>query len=96
MTHLTFTENGKTYRQITKATARKMFCKGKTIYMYPSKLLPFNNPWGNAFAVNIDKLEEYERTHYEPKHNFETLVNACTYYNCNAETGRYLRFYTEF
>jgi len=95
MTHLTFTENGKTYRQITKATARKMFCDGKTIYMYPAKLLPFNNPWGNAYDINVkDYVEENDR--FTPKQNFELIVNACIYYNCNNVTGRYLRFYAEF
>lgn len=93
MTHLTFTNNGKTYRQITKRTAKRLYCEGKTIYMCPANIRPFNS---NAFKVCYGTLGERERKRTKPKNAFELLTNLCVYHNCNNETGRYLRFYAEF
>lgn len=94
MLKLSFTEKGKNYQQITKKTACKLFCEGKTIYMCPANYRPFNNPWGNAYELNIKSLTN-KGERFSPKENFEMLVNLCIHYNCNSEMGYYLRYYAE-
>lgn len=95
MTHLTFTNNGKTYRQITKRTAKKLYCEGKPVIVAPSNIRPFN-PWGLWFELSQDKFHEAVIDEMGADKHFISLCNSAIYYNCNNETGRYLRFYAEF
>lgn len=96
MTHLTFTNNGKTYRQITKRTAKKLFCEGKTVIASPANIRPFNSYGFTHFEFNKAILDDYDRENYGIEKSFDNIVNTCVYYNCDNETGRYLRFYAEF
>lgn len=67
-------------KKITKAQARKLYQSGKPFIMCASKLNP------TMFGVKIDRYNE----------DFDQLVNAFYYYNCNyTETGRSIRYYTE-
>lgn len=95
MTHLTFTNNGKTYRQITKRTAKKLYCEGKTIIATPANIRPFN-PWGLYCELSQDNFHKEVIDEMGADKHFNSLCNSAIYYNCNNETGRYLRFYAEF
>ena len=100
MTHLTFTNNGKTYRQITKRTAKRLYCEGKTIIAVPANIRPFN-PWGLYCELSQDNKIFHKVLLATDKmgadKQFVRLCDSATYYlNCNNERGKYLRFYAEF
>lgn len=65
------------YIRINKTKARNLFMKGKSIIVVPCKLAP-----RSTIATLTPKEGECSEK------DFENAVNACTYYNCNAETGR--------
>lgn len=71
------------YIRINKTKARNLFMKGKSIIVVPCKLAPRST----TIATLTPKEGECSEK------DFENAVNACTYYNCNAETGRTLFFY---
>lgn len=68
-------------RKVYKQTAKKAYNEGKEVYLLPSKV-----PLGNSyiFPVRICKTDGQE---------FEKLVNAFEYYNCNKEVGTYASYY---
>lgn len=70
------------FRRINKTTARGLFDDGKTIRICPAKTNP-DNVWGHYADIDYDDGEA----------DFDSLVNAYTFYNCNAELGRYPAFY---
>ena len=96
MTHLTFTENGKTYRQITKRTAKRLYCEGKTIIAAPANIHPFNIYGVCVLNFSRERDNDFILDDIGAENRFEELCNSAIYYNCNNETGRYLRFYAEF
>ncbi len=65
-------------RKVTKPTAKKLYNKGMVVYTIPCKLNPYNPFWNFMFRICGD---------------FDNFVNACTWYNCNNETGTYLHYY---
>lgn len=71
------------YTQVRKDTARKLFNLGTVIYA-----LPCNMCLGNAWMMPFRMSSEHDE-------DFDKIVNAIEYYNCNSETGSYLRFYTK-
>ena len=75
--------NSITYTLITKAQARKLFHSGYTIYTLPNNLNPYNK-WVTPYAFDKTTTED-----------FDQFLNSYSYYNCNSETGRSLRFYKE-
>lgn len=82
MRHLTFTQGGRVYRQISKPTARKLYESGKPVVLYPSNMNPMS-AWGAPF----------ELTKAGTGRTFEALVNEFTYYNCTWATGYRVTFY---
>lgn len=86
------------YRRITKAEARKRYNAGEKIRLVSCKYRP-DNVWG-AYA-DVDK-ESYMQVSYDGfnttvarNRQFDTVVQAFTYYNCSNETGRYPAFYVK-
>lgn len=75
-----YTLNGKTYKQIRKDTARKLYTQGQEIALLQCKTNPFSF-WNNFYTMT-------------PGEQFESIVNAYEYYNCNGELGQYANFYT--
>lgn len=74
----------KTLERISKAKARLLWGKNKTISICPVKLMP-DGPW----RPNVDYLEEEQKGR-----GFDAVVNSFIYYNCCwNETGYYPAFY---
>ena len=67
-----------TYTKINRREARKLFNNGEIISMGASKMRP---EW-SAMVCNA-----LNRT-------FEQVENEVRYYNCNAETGRRVAYYS--
>ncbi len=71
------------YKRIRKDVARRMFDKGRTIYLTPSNVAASDsNLWIKPYPIN----NEGERS-------FDTTVNQFEYYNCNSELGYYTNFW---
>ena len=74
----------KSFKRITKATARRMYNAGKNIALNPSNLHP-ETFWNMAYITNIESEENTP---------FETLINHFSFYNCiDSETGKKVFFY---
>ena len=76
-------------RKITKAEAKKRYNKGEKIYLNPSKMR-VNSFWWSA--PSFTKRDEIERGN---DGDFEKLVNAFWYYNCNSEMGKVVHYYID-
>ena len=72
-------------RRIQKRTAKKLFEKGREIFMLASKIA-FDNPWITPYPA------EKERSHTS---DFERLCDSFLVYNCDAERGRYIHFFVK-
>ena len=70
-------------KRISMAQARKLYSEGIDIYLLPSKAEP-----GSIWILPI-KISKDGQTHSD----FDTKANAYRYYNCTAETGKYIHFY---
>ena len=70
-------------KRISMAQARKLYSEGADIYLLPSKAVP-----GSVWILPI-KISKDGQTHSD----FDTKTNAYRYYNCTAETGKYIHFY---
>lgn len=68
--------------QINKTVARKLYNEGKTFWMTACNMRP-------ECGILINSA------HREYDEDFNKLVNAFVYYNCNNETGRYPRYYID-
>ena len=74
------------YTRIRKDVAKRLFNKGKTIYLTPSNIAASDsNPWIKPYAI---KQEEGEG-----EGEFNKRVNAFEYYNCNHRLGYYANFW---
>lgn len=86
------------YIRITKREAARRYTAGETVRICPVNISPVN-VWGfYADANNRDYTEvstDGFNTTIARNRAFETVVNAYTFYNCNAETGRYPAFYVK-
>ena len=67
--------------KISKADARKKFAEGKTIYLTASKIR-LGNMWVQPVAVDNSESREFEK-----------VLDAFRYYNCNTECGLGVRYY---
>lgn len=94
MNKYTFSHNGKEFTRISKASARKQFLQGKTVFVLPCKVR-FGSPWLSAFPISREAQKVYAIDEIGIKNRFESLVNSFEYYNCNSETGKYSAFYVE-
>lgn len=70
------------FERVRKNVARKLFDAGKNVYAMPCRLR-VDNAWIPPLMVYSGDMDE----------TFDQICNAIEYYNCNAETGRYLHFY---
>ena len=87
MRNIKFSRWNKSYHQITKKHAEKLFYNGGSVLACASNL----NPAMYAVKLAIVKKDGVPF----PENQFEKLCNEVLYYNCiNAETGKYIRFYT--
>ena len=72
----------KNFIRISKQQAKKIYENNGDLYLIPYKLHP-ESSWGLLLGpVNT----------FEP---FEKMVQWATWYNCDAERGRYLAFYVK-
>jgi len=63
-----------------KTQAKKLFDAGVEVYAMPCKLNPAS-PWNTPMLIRNDIS------------TWDNQLATIEYYNCNAETGRYLAFY---
>lgn len=67
--------------RISKTTARKMFNEGNEIWICACNMQP-----KTGILLNISNYTGLAR-------DFDRIVNAFQYYNCNNECGRYPAYY---
>ena len=95
MNNYTFSHNGKTYFRINKASARKQFLQGRTVFLLPCNFR-FGSPWFSAFPANRKSAEQIAADETGIKNYFDQTVNSFEYYNCTCrKTGKYAAFYVE-
>jgi hypothetical protein len=70
------------YNQISKATARKLYNDGATVYMCAANMRP-GAPWYPEMSVDCRDGD------------FTRICNDFIWYNCTSETGTYIRFYVK-
>lgn len=89
MKDCTFTDtDGKQYRRITKAMAKRLYNDGLTVIACPSNLKPFG-AWNVEQPLNINDG-------VENANDFDKRILFFEFYNCNSnETGRYTSFYVK-
>ena len=78
---------GTHYRRITKSNAKKLYADGHTLIIAPV-YANMNSPW-HLWAI----MQYNGKDGDTPGQSFERVVNSFTYYNCNAELGRYPKYY---
>ncbi|SCJ99956.1 Uncharacterised protein [uncultured Eubacterium sp.] len=71
--------------RVSKTRAKQLYNNGFSVLFIPCKLNPENNFYNLGIWENIFLQGQYN--------SFEELENAFTFYNCNAETGKYIAFY---
>ena len=77
------------FKRVNKPTARKLFRKGKNIYLVPCKCrLIISNPFSIYAVINWQSC-------VQSTNKFDRTVNEFEYYNCSSETGTYTHFYVE-
>lgn len=80
------------YTRITKKEAARRYNAGEVIRLTACKLSPVS-PWGCYSYAQKDHNATVSgdgfNTTVARNCEFETVVNAFTYYNCTNETGRY-------
>lgn len=78
---------GKSYvfKRINKRSARAAYNNGLTVIFSPCNMRPFNNYFGLDMDINKDNINCQGQ-------DFNKILNAYEYYNCNAETGKYTAF----
>lgn len=85
------------YKRITKATARKLYNAGAVIRLTACNMSPVSI-WGcyvdaqKESVTTVSKPSAYITTVARNK-EFDTVITAFTYYNCNRETGLYPAYY---
>ena len=73
-------------QQINKTAAKKYFDAGKAIFLQSSNMR-FENVWQSPCEVTKERIVSY----YDS--SFEAFCNEYTYYNCDSERGKYIRFF---
>lgn len=76
-----FTLNDIRYERISKREARKYYNRGRRVYCLACKLNPLSP------LVHMCEMQ------YPSNADFDAVVNAYEWYNCNNECGRYAAFY---
>ena len=95
MKKYTFSENGRTYKRISKMAARAAYKNGLTVIICPCNLRPFT-PWRFEHRINRKYREHFVIDEIGVMNDFNNLVCSFEYYNCpNSKTGKYAAFYIE-
>lgn len=85
------------YSRITKQEAARRYNAGEVVRMTACKLSPVNF-WGLYADAQKDSYTEVSgdgfNTTVARNREFNTVVNAFSYYNCNNEVGRYPAYWT--
>lgn len=76
-----YDQNNRRFERVTRTTAERAYNNGLAVVACPVNLRPFA-PWHPEAVLTRQEGE-----------TFAQAVNACSYYNCNRESGRYLAFY---
>ena len=80
------------YTRITKKEAARRYNAGEVIRLTACKLSPVS-PWGCYSDAQKDHNAtvsgDWFNTTVARNREFETVVDAFTYYNCTNETGKY-------
>ena len=88
MTNITLHIDGVKYFRVTKTVALRKYLCGEELIVAPHKVNP-STRWCNYSTVsNPNRVGD--------KQDFEKIMNAIRYYNCNPETGYYLSYYVRF
>lgn len=81
------------WKRVEKRIARKMYEQGKAIYCLPSKMNPYSiwvqpclMPNEASYLGKDVPPKEWVRT-------FDQAYNSFSYYNCNEEQGKFVKFY---
>lgn len=79
--------NGITHivRQVSSATARKMYIEGKTMWLLPCNM-KVNNVWQKPQPFTLANTTDPFALKIAM---FEMVVDSYQYYNCNNKRGRY-------
>ena len=92
MEKYTFSENGHTYKRISKKAARAAYKNGITVSICPCNLRPTQC----THRINRQGREQFVFDEIGVMNDFNNLLNSFEYYNCvNSETGKYSAFYIE-
>lgn len=75
--------------RVSKREAERRYNAGETVRFCACKLSPVNI-WGCFCDCKREAFSPVARNR-----EFETVVNAFRFYNCNGETGRYPAFYVK-
>lgn len=94
MLNLTFDYKGKSYKQISKASARKLFIAGGKVVICPANMRPFSM-WHLEYIMKRAYVSDFILDDIGASNIFNEIVNNFKYYNCNNETGNYIRYYAE-
>lgn len=95
MNKYSFTDNGRTFERVSKATAKRAFIDGFTIAFCPSNLRP-GTMWHTEFITDREARGALYADETGVSNDFNNLLNSFEYYNCtNAETGKYTAFFLE-
>lgn len=85
------------YRRITKTEAARRYNAGEVVRITACKMHPCNL-WGAYSDAQKDSYTEVSgdgfNTTVARNREFNTVVNAFMYYNCNNEVGRYPAYWT--
>lgn len=82
MREYTWSENGFTFKRISRKKARTAYNNGLPVIACPVNLRP-GKPWSPEIIITPD-----------PESSFEQIENAFYFYNIrNTETGRYIAWY---
>lgn len=76
-----YLRNGKKFVRVNKTKARIKYNEGKTVYLIPD-MMRLDNAW--QFPCPVNNKDERE---------FDAVVNAFRYYNCDNERGRGVKYF---
>lgn len=82
-----YTNNGKEWKRVSKAQARKLYYAGETVILCAVNMKPFGMLLDVSCPVNKNKRKEWQ------ENDFDKIVNSYEYYTCNNELGKYSAFY---
>lgn len=80
--------------RISKAKAKKLYEKGKSVWCLPSKMNPYSE-WISPCLMPNEASYLGEPPKKEWVRTWEQAINSFSYYNCNEEQGKFIKFYVK-